>query len=98
MISLAYAGMNLAALYWVMEPWGGRLLFAGFSFIIAMILVSIRDNLSVVYALMTRIGVALGVIVWVFFLYESVKNELPRQQPDYFFSADIRNWLHPESA
>jgi hypothetical protein len=31
-------------------------------------------------------------------LYESVKNELPRQQPDYFFVADVRNWFHPTSA
>lgn len=94
MISIGYAGMNLAALYWIIESWGGRWLFTGFAFIVAMILVSIRDNLSVVYALMTRIGIALGVCIWIFFLYESVKNELPRQQPEYFFVADVRNWLH----
>ena len=94
MINLAYAAMNLAAFYWIMEPWGGRWLFTGLAFLSGMMLVSIRDNMSVVYALMTRIGISLGVSVWLFFLYESVKNDLPRQQPDYFFIADTRNYLN----
>lgn len=97
MISIAYAGMNFAGLYWIMEGWGARWLFAGLAFLISMILVSIRDNMNVVYALMTRIGISLGVTIWIFFLYESVKNELPRQQPDYFFNGDVRNWFHPSA-
>lgn len=94
MISFGYAGMNLAALYWIMEPWGGRLAFAGLSFIMAIVLVSIRDNMNIVSTLMSRIGVAIGISIWIFYLYESVKKELPRKQPDYFFIADMRNHWH----
>lgn len=97
MISLGYAGMNFVAMYWIMEPCGGRLLFAGLSFVMAMILVGIRDNMSIVYALMTRVGIAIGVSIWIFYMYESVKNELPRKQPDYFFIADVRNFLQPSN-
>ena len=94
MISIAYAGMNTAALYWIMSGWGAVWLFTGLAFISGFLLVFIRDQMNVVYSLMSRIGIALGVAVWLFFLYESVTNQLPRKQPDFFFRADVKNWLN----
>jgi len=97
MVSLFYSAMCLAAIYWIIEPWGGRWLFTGLSFLTALVLVGIRDGMGVVYCLMTKIGINIGIAIWIFFLYESVKNQLPRQQPDYFFIADVRNWLQPSA-
>ena len=93
MISLAYALMNLAALYWIISPWGGRWLFTGLAFVTGMVLVWVRDSLTVVHSLMSRIGIAIGISAWIFFLHQSVQNELPRRQPGYFFTQDPRNWF-----
>ena len=93
MISLAYALMNLAVLYWIIYPWGGRWLFTGLAFATGLVLVWIRDSLTVVHSLMSRIGIAIGVAAWIFFLYQSVHNELPRRQPGFFFTQDPRNWF-----
>ena len=93
MISLAYSLMNLAALYWIIQPWGGRWLFTGLAFAAAIALVLIRDSLTVIHSLMSRIGIAIGVAAWIFFLFQSIKNELPRRQPEYFYAQDPRNWF-----
>eukprot|EP00178_Gracilaria_changii_P011873 TRINITY_DN33537_c0_g1_i1.p1 TRINITY_DN33537_c0_g1~~TRINITY_DN33537_c0_g1_i1.p1 ORF type:complete len:171 (-),score=18.98 TRINITY_DN33537_c0_g1_i1:117-572(-) len=91
MISFFYAGMNAAALVHILEEWQAVLLFSTLAFLSGLVLVTIRDNLSVVYSLMTRIGIALGMLLWIFFLYESAKNQLPRQQPEYFFGTNTEN-------
>jgi membrane protease YdiL (CAAX protease family) len=95
LISLAYAGMNYAGLVFIFDCWKFRLAFSGLAFLSALLLVSIRDNLNVVTCLMTRIGIALGVLIWIFYLYETVKNDLPRKQPHYFFEADVQNIWNP---
>jgi hypothetical protein len=93
MISVFYAGMNLAIVYSVFDSWTPKWIFTFFSFVIAMILVAIRDKSNVVNALMSRIGLALGVYLWIFFLERSVKSAIPRLQPTYVFIADVNNWF-----
>lgn len=93
LVSVFYAGMNLAAHYWIFDSWSARWVFTGLTFFVSMILVLIRDKTNVVYSLMARVGVAVGVLAWIFFLYQTVQHAMPREQPTYFFRANVENYL-----
>jgi membrane protease YdiL (CAAX protease family) len=91
MISFFYAVMNLGGVYYVFDSWTPRWILTGFAFLIGVTLVYLRDKTNVVYSLMARIGVALGVFVWLCFLIQTVKSAMPRAQPQYFFIANVEN-------
>jgi membrane protease YdiL (CAAX protease family) len=90
-ICLAYAPMNYVALICIINTAIPRLIFAAITLLLAFLLVYLRDKFDKATCLVTRIGLALGIVFWIFYLYETVKHEFPRKQPEYFFRANVDN-------
>lgn len=93
-ISGAYGLMNLVAFCFVFEGWFGRILLTAAAIGTCYIYIGVRDSLDIVYCLMTKIGINLGMVLWMYWMYMTVERGMPRRQPKHFYVADMRNfWM-----
>lgn len=93
-ISCAYGLMNFVAFCLIFEGWLGRILLTAAAIGTCYIYIGVRDSLDIVYCLMTKIGVNLGMGLWIYWMWMTVERGMPRRQPKYFYVADMDNiWM-----
>lgn len=77
-ISLAYAIMNFCWMYWVIEKFWWAFSLAAFTFALGYFLIKIRDSKGGMAATGIRIGISLGTIALLVFIYQWGKCKVPQ--------------------
>ena len=92
LISLGVGLLNFAVFYWVVAPiWFVALIWAIITVLMNLVIITIRHNLKLITSTLMRIGVAIGVLLFLYYLNLTLKGKIRRNTPEYYFSGDIQN-------
>jgi len=91
-LSLGVGLLHFAFYYWIVKP---ILFFAVIYGILAVIVnfvvITIRHDKKMIVSVLLKIGLAIGVLLYLWYLNISLNGNLKRETPVYFFNADVEN-------
>lgn len=93
-ISLFCGLFHFAVYYWIIEPviWYA-IVYAVLAFLMNMVVISVRHSKKLIVSTLLRIGIAMAVLIMVYYCRYSVGGKAKRSIPYYFFRRDNENKL-----
>ena len=88
---ISYMLMNFSAYCFVFDTDLARFIFMLLSFLQGLILLEFKHKQNIVFSLMVRIGVSLGILGWLVFVSHSTNITYDVKQPAYLLMSDPHN-------
>lgn len=91
-ISIGNALLHFAVFYWTIKPilfWS--IIYAVATFFMNLLVITLRHKKKLIISLLFRVGIALGVLLYLWYLNFTLGGKFKRITPDYFFTGDVDN-------
>jgi hypothetical protein len=91
-ISIGNALMHFAVFYWTIKPllfWA--IIYGAVAFFVNFVVISVRHNKKLIVSILFKVGIALGVLLYLWYLSFTLGGDVKRITPTYYFTADVEN-------